>query len=231
MAANQTIAFPGGIARVLSRADLASCDAWPHAFAGKTKDHRFYEIVADTLGEKFKHHYLLLEDHAGIVRAVQPVFFVQQNLIEGIPALRAAVEIVRRQFPRFLTMRVLMVGNAAGEGHLSACDPKDEAWVANALAEILQSYARQARASLVVFKDFPARYRASLRALESSGYTRVPSMPMTELTLDYRDFDHYVTTLGASTRKDLRRKFRRIAGAKPITVEVVTDLTPHVEEL
>ena len=56
-------------------------------------------------------------------------------------------------------------------------------------------------------------------------------MPMTELPLDYRDFDHYVTTLGASTRKDLRRKFRKIAEAGPIEMEVVTDLGPFVEEV
>jgi predicted N-acyltransferase len=74
-------------------------------------------------------------------------------------------------------------------------------------------------------------YRDALADLALTDFTRVPSMPMTELTLDYRDFDQYVTTLGASTRKDLRRKFRRVAEAEPITVEIVTDLTPHVDEV
>jgi hypothetical protein len=257
MPTNQNIPFANGIARVLSRADLEGCDAWPHAFAGKTKDHRFYEIVADTLDSKFEHHYLLLEDRTGKVRAIQPVFFVQQNLVEGIPALRAAVDAVRRRFPRFLTMRILMVGNAAGEGHLSVCArsveagvspapdpfaadtaaatglvaPEDEEWVANALHQVLGVFARQAKASLIVFKDFPAQYRETLRNLAATDFTRVPSMPMTELKLDYTDFDQYVTTLGASTRKDLRRKFRRIAAAEPISVEVVTDLTPYVDEV
>jgi predicted N-acyltransferase len=228
---HKTILFSGGIAHVLSRADLERYDAWQYAFAGKTKDHRFYEIVAETLASKFEHHYLLLEDGAGKVRAIQPVFFVQQNLVEGIPAIRAAVEAVRRIFPRFLTMRVLMVGNAAGEGHLSACAPGDEEWVGNALHEILERYARQSNASLVVFKDFPAKYRHALRNLAASDYTRVPSMPMTELALAYTNFDHYVTTLGASTRKDLRRKFRKTAAAAPISLEVTTDLTPHVDEV
>ncbi len=226
-----TIPFANGIARVLSRADLAGCDAWQHAFAGKTKDHRFYEIVADTLGSKFEHHYLLLEDHAGKVRGIQPFFFVQQNLVEGIPALRATVERIRRRFPRFLTMRLLMIGNAAGEGHLSVCAPDDEEWVANALYQVLEIYGKRSKASLVVFKDFPASYREVLWKFAANDYTRVPSMPMTELKLDYTDFDHYVSTLGASTRKDLRRKFRRIAAAAPIDVEVMTDLTPYVDEV
>lgn len=231
MSNSQTIPFPLGVARVLSRAELDRCEAWPDAFVGKCKDHRFYEIVEQTLESKFEHSYLLLEDKTGAVRAIQPVFFVQQNLVEGIPALRGAVGVIRRRFPRFLTMRVLMVGNAAGEGHLSACAPEDEEWVANALSATLKTYAELSRASLVVFKDFPARYRKALRHFSAHGYTRVPSMPMTELQLRYTDFDHYLSTLGASTRKDLRRKFRKTAAADPISLEVVNDLTPYVDEV
>jgi predicted N-acyltransferase len=225
------IPFPRGVARVLSLSDLRNVEEWRKAFEGKCKDHRFYEIVAETLDSKFEHHYLLLEDGSGKIRAIQPVFFVQQNLVEGIPALRAAVTAIRRKFPRFLTMRVLMVGNAAGEGHLSACAPGDEEWVANALFAILKTYARQSKASLVVFKDFPAKYRHALRNFVVHGYTRVPSMPMTALQLRYRDFEDYLSTLGASTRKDLRRKFRKIATAPPISLEAVTDLTPFVDEV
>jgi predicted N-acyltransferase len=231
MPAHQTISFANGSARVLTRAELRGIDAWQHAFPGTTKDHRFYEIVADTLDSKFEHHYLLLEDSAGKVRGIQPVFFVQQNLVEGIPALRAMVEKVRQRFPRFLTMRLLMVGNTAGEGHLSVCAPEDEEWVANALYQVLEIYGRSSKASLIVFKDFPASYRDTLWKFAANEYTRIPSMPMTELALDYTDFDHYVATLGASTRKDLRRKFRRIAAAAPIDLEIVTDLTPYVDEV
>jgi predicted N-acyltransferase len=225
------IPFPLGVARVLSLSDLRNVEDWRKAFQGKSKDHRYYEIVEETIEPKFEHHYLLLEDQAGKVRAIQPVFFVQQNLVEGIPALRAAVAAIRRKFPRFLTMRILMVGNAAGEGHLSACVPGDEDWVANALFAILKTYANQSKASLVVFKDFPAKYRHALRNFAAHGYTRVPSMPMTELQLRYKDFEDYLSTLGASTRKDLRRKFRKMAGAPPISLEVVTDLTPFVDEV
>lgn len=225
------IPFPLGVARVLSLPDLQETKEWESAFAGKCKDHRFYEIVEQTLDSKFEHTYLLLEDQSGKVRAIQPLFFVQQNLVEGIPVLRAAVEAIRRRFPRFLTMRTLMVGNAAGEGHLSSCAPEDEDWVANALFATLKPYAQQSKVSLVVLKDFPAKYRHALRNFSANGYTRVPSMPMTELQLRYTNFDHYLSTLGASTRKDLRRKFRKTAAAPPITLEVVTDLTPSVDEV
>lgn len=228
---SSTIPVPLGVARVVSLAELQQVEEWKETFAGKSKDHRYYELVEQTLDSKFEHSYLLLEDNAGKVRAIQPLFFVQQNLVEGIPALRAVVQFVRRRFPRFLTMRVLMAGNAAGEGHLGACRPDDEEWTANALLAALKSYAQQARASLVVFKDFPARYRTPFHNFAAQGYTRVPSMPMTELQLRYSNFDHYLGTLGASTRKDLRRKFRRTAAAPSISLEVVTDLSPYVDEV
>ncbi len=232
MLRNQAFSFPGGIANLVSRADLERCAGWREAFRDKCKDHRFYEIIEQTLANDFEHHYLVLEDNRGVVRAVQPIFFVQQNLVEGVRGrVRSAVNSVRRRFPRFLTMRVLMVGCAAGEGHLGMCAPEDEQWVAEALHASLKTFAQRCGASLVVLKDFPARYRESLRSFSSNGYARVPSMPMTRLPLAYTNFDQYLDRLGRATRKDLRRKFRKAAKAPPIELEVLNDITPCVDEI
>ena len=226
-----TIPFHGGIARVAGLAALQENQAWRQALQGKAKDHRFYEIVEETLRSGFEHHYLILEDNSGAVRGVQPVFFVQQNLIEGVPALSGAVDLFRKIFPRFLTMRVLMVGCAAGEGHLGVCRDGDETWVVMALFYALRQFARRHRASLIVFKDFRADYREALERLTENGYTRVPSMPMTKLSLGYRDFDGYFASLSKATRKDLRRKFRRAEKAPPLQVEVLTDVSAVVDEI
>lgn len=225
-----SIPFPGGAAQVVDLAALQQEAAWPKALAEKAKDHRFYEIVEQTLASGFEHHYVILRDESGEVRGVQPIFFVQQNLIEGVPALRGPVEGIRKAFPRFLTMRVLMVGCAAGEGHLGVCRQEDESWLARALAQVLRTYAR-GKASLIVFKDFRSGYRASLETLTQNGYTRVPSMPMTKLSLGQANFDEYFATLSKATRKDLRRKFRRAEKAPPLQLEVVTDVSEVVEEI
>jgi predicted N-acyltransferase len=180
----------------------------------------------------FEHHYLVLEDDSGTARAVQPVFFVRQNLVEGVPGrIRSVVDFVREKFPRFLTMRVLMVGCAAGGGDLGTCDEKDETWVAAALLASLRNYARQSKASLVVLKDFLAKYRSALEPFRSNGYLRIPSMPMTRLALRYRDWDEYFRTLSKATRKDLRRKFRKAERARKIEVEVTSDIAPYVDEI
>ena len=226
------IPFPQGVAKVRALAELQNYGAWKCALQNKCKDHRYYEIVQETLQCGFEHHYLLIEDHAGQVRAIQPVFFVRQNLVEGVRGkVRSIVGTIRKMFPRFLTMRVLMVGCGAGAGDLGVWDKDDEPFVAKALQSSLQTYARQNKASLVVFKDFPAIYRSALEVLYSSGYARIPSMPMTRLSLRYKNWDEYFGTLSKATRKDLRRKFRKAERAPNIEMEVVTDVTPFIDEI
>jgi predicted N-acyltransferase len=227
-----SIRFRGGVARFVTGGEVKANSSWQEAFASCCKDHRFYEIVEKTLDSGFEHQYVVLEDASRTVRAIQPLFFVQQNLVEGVPALRSTVESIRRRFPRFLTMRVLMIGCAAGEGHLGAIRREDEAWAAAALRSALPSYARSCGASLVVLKDFPARYREALSSFSSGGFARVPSMPMTRLPLrNFSTFDDYLRSLSKATRKDLRRKFKRAAKADPIDLEVVNDVSSVVDEI
>ena len=225
------IPLPQGLVRVVSLTELRNCEAWRRAFQRQCKDHRYYEIVDETLESDFEHHYLVLEDDSGQVRAIQPVFFVRQNLLEGVPGkIRAVVDLVRKAFPHFLTMRVLMVGGAAGAGELGTCDATDEAWAAKALYSSLRPYARENKASLIVLKDFPAKYRSVLEGFCANGYARLASMPMTRLRLPYREFDEYFQTLSKATRKDLRRKFRKTERAAKIDLQIVNDIAPYLAE-
>ncbi len=232
MPTGNAIPFPQGVVKVLTLAGLKDCAAWKRALQTKCKDHRYYEIVEETLDDDFEHHYLQIEDQSGAIRAIQPVFFVRQNLVEGVPGkIRAVADFIRKVFPRFLTMRVLMVGCGAGTGDLGACDERDEPWVANALQASVRAYAGQTKASLVVFKDFSAKYRSALETLRLNGYARIPSMPMTRLWLRHGDWDEYFRTLSKATRKDLRRKFRKVGRAPKIEMEVVTDIAPFIDEI
>ena len=232
MLRSHSVPAPQNVGKALTHSELHNCEAWRRAFHNKCKDHRYYEIVEETVEGGFEYRYLLLEDGFGKTRAIQPLFFVRQNLIEGVPGkISSIVDRVRKVLPRFLTMRVLMVGCAAGTGDLSACDETDERWVANALQATLSTYARNSKASLIVLKDFPATYRSKLETFLLNGYARIPSMPMTRLPLPYKDWDEYFRTLSKATRKDLRRKFRKAEQAPKIEMEVVSDSTSLVDEI
>lgn len=212
-----------GAVTVATRAELTSFPGWQRAFAHGRKDWRYYEIVEDTLQQDFEFRYLVLRDDA-----IQPFFVLDQDLTAGAgKVLQSIVHGVRRAWPRFLKMRTLMVGCAAGEGHLAT------EWVGDDLAAVLLQVARQSKAGLVVMKEFPSRYRAALANFPRLGFTRVPSMPMTRLNIDYASFDDYVATkLSKPTRKNVRRKLRTAQGAHPpIELQVVDDVTEFVDEI
>ncbi len=226
------VPFAQGTARILTLSGVRNLEAWQRAFQDKGKDRRYYELIERTLANDFEYRYVVLEDSSGIVRAIQPILFVRQNLIEGVRGVfRAIVDFIRKTFPRFLTMRVLMVGCAAGAGELDASNPETERWIAHALGATLRDYARQNKASLVVFKDFLASYRDALSILTKYGYARVPSMPMTRLALSFQSVDEYLETLGYVSRKSLRRKFRKTERAANIDMEVVGDVAPIIDQI
>src|SRR5205085_5537206 len=201
------------MAMIATRSQLGSFSSWPEAFSGERKDWRYYEIVNDTLNEPAADfRYLVVSSGA-----IQPFFLIDQDLLAGSgAAMQSVARAARRLWPRFLKMRTLMVGCAAGEGHLAA--------TAEDLTTTLPQLAKENRASLIVMKEFPARYRSALEPLRSHGFTRVPSMPMTRLNIAYDNFDDFIARkLSKPTRKSLRRKLRAADAVDPhIELQVVT---------
>jgi hypothetical protein len=234
--ASQIISVPTSFGRavVASRVPEADREIWADGLRHQANDHRYYELTQDALGHQFEHYYLLLQDKAGKTRAIQPFLMVNQDLVTGMPkAFRRGMDKVRQKFPAALVMRMLMVGCSAGEGHLVRDHTTGSVeWVAQALSEALHPVARKFKAAMIVMKDFPKGYRKALRPLRRSGYARVPSMPGSRLDLNFKSFDDYLQTrLSHKTRKNLRSKFRKAAAGAPITMEVVSDIEPHIDEL
>ena len=222
-----------GRVRLLQMADLRHRDGWQKAMSAAVKDHRYYEVVADTL--EFECMAAVLEDRDGVLRAVQPFFFAHQDLVVAAPrAVRLPVAWIRKIFPRFLRLKMLMVGCAAGEGNLGA-EPEKQRWAVESLREPLLRLARTEGAALVVWKDFPAAYRTQMAGLKEgsrkTAHVQIPSMPGTSLQFDFRSFDEYLSRrLSRAMRKNLRRKFKNLAKAPPLEFIATTDLGADAEE-
>jgi hypothetical protein len=199
------------------------------AFASRCKDFRYYEILEASLCEQFDYHYFVLHNETTGEWAVQPLFFVEQDLLAGLPGtVRSWCDSVRRVWPRFLKVRMLTVGCAAGEGELD----HDQPWIATALHDALETYRRSARPFIILLKDFPSAYRDSLTPFSGNGYQRVPSMPAARLEFDFATFEEYMTRkLGKVFRKNLRRKFRASERSAPITMETMVDASAIVDEI
>src|SRR5262250_504953 len=73
---------------VVSRAELSGCAIWTSTFSDQRKDYRYYEILDDTLRDNFEYRYFAIADNNGHVRAIQPFFLVDQDILEGLGAER-----------------------------------------------------------------------------------------------------------------------------------------------
>jgi hypothetical protein len=217
---------------LVDRSVLVELEAWRRAGDGSRHDHRFFEIVDDTIHQDFEYSYLVLESPGGDLQGIQPVFVHVQDLLGGVSGfLSSAMARLRKRAPGLLTLRTLMVGSPVGEAVLGAAG-EDPGPYARALADALLPAARRLRASLVVLKEFPAEFRPALEVFRERGYCRIPSMPYVALDLDFRDFDEHVTrSLSASVRKDLRRKFRDAAAGPPVLMQVTDDISARMDEL
>jgi hypothetical protein len=222
----------GRTIRIASRNEISGSLHWQTAFAQERKDHRFYELIEDTLKDRFEYGYLKIES-SRTVYAIQPYFLVDQDLLAGISGhARKLIAGIRRLWPRFMRAHTLMVGCAAGEGHLDG-DESSQFATAELLAQSLPQLACELNCVMVVLKEFPAKYRPPLQCLRHAGFTRVPSMPMTTLSIDYKDYEDYLSnTLSPRTRAKIRRKLRTAERAQPaITVSVVVDVTAVIDEV
>ncbi len=217
---------------IATRAEVASLSAWATAFSGQYKDRRYYEIVEDTIHPEFAYRYFVLRDRSGQPRAIQPFFVLDQDILAGAKGtIKTSVDYVRRTWPKFLSLRTLMVGCVAGEGQLCSASTFMDRNASMLLARAALEAARKEGAGLVVFKEFPAQYRDALSHLSEHGFTRMPSMPGASLNIAYKNFDEYMEkALGRATRKDLRKKFKSARGAA-LEMSVVTDVEPIIDEL
>jgi predicted N-acyltransferase len=229
---SQGVADQEGSVDVISGHQLQHCRHWKYAFASQHKDHRYYEIVADTLHPEFKYLYFVVRDAQGQIQAVQPFFILDQDILAGArPHIGHFLELVRRQCPRFLLMRTMMVGCVAGEAHIDDGNAATRVEYAQLLAGAIAQHARTLGVGLIVLKEFPDSYRHVLSCFVRGGFTRVPSMPLTVLNIQYSSFDEYMQkALNSATRSKLRRKFRATLGV-PIALSVSNDVRPIVDEV
>jgi len=217
---------------VVARGDLQRCRRWRVAFANQRKDHRYYELVEDTLHPEFDYRYFVIKDTVGQVCAVQPFFLLDLDLLVGAsPRFGVLIDAIRRMWPRLMRARTLMVGCVAGEGHLDGDEICHRAR-AELLASTIAEHTRRLGAQLIVFKEFPARYRSALDCLIDHGFTRIPSLPMTKLCIDYASFEDYAKrALNSATRKKLRKKFEATARASPLEMSITNDATPMIAQV
>jgi len=75
---------PTNAIRIVSRSEIAGSPLWQNAFVRERKDRRYYELLEDALKDGFRYGYLSIESGRS-VRAIQPYFVLDQDLLAGLP--------------------------------------------------------------------------------------------------------------------------------------------------
>src|SRR2546422_7381206 len=82
---------------VATRAQIQDSAQWRHTLSDQRKDYRYHEIVEETILQGFDYRYFVLEEPRGRVRAIQPFFMLNQDLVQGAGAkVQRLVHGVRR---------------------------------------------------------------------------------------------------------------------------------------
>src|SRR5580765_208754 len=88
---------------VVASASCIPADLRRAAFAERSKDFRYYEVIEESLREQFDCRCFVLHDETSGEWALQPFFFVTQDALAGLPAAARALFVpIRKLWPAFL---------------------------------------------------------------------------------------------------------------------------------
>lgn len=184
--------------------------------ANPTMDPRFLNVVRASLPTGGRCWAAVVRDASGQPMAVT---YFTLYLLDGalvLPrTLRRATEAIRRAFPRYLYFRVLICGHPIGVGgsSLQTTAEVDVAGLVDALDDAAECLAKSHRASLVVFKEFPADEAERLAGLEARGYTRNKSVTTWQLSSAHSSFEEYYSSRSKRTRANMRKYFSKLQEA------------------
>lgn len=179
----------------------------------------------------FKTGYISLSKDGDVV-CIAPIFITDYALDTTVQGtIKTFTRSISKWLPRLMTLRLLCVGSPVTDSAQIAYDkslPLD-AEIIKQLSEKLDEVAEAEGASAIAFKDILDNDAHQLRPmLEAHGYSCVDNMPVARNAINFKDLDGYFASISASTRKDLRRKLKKL---DQIRIEEYDGLPPHLDQI
>ena len=208
--------------RVINRIEEVPRDAWNSVFPDVLESYDFFRTIDDSSLEQFSFRYILVYDRARLVGAA-PCFLMDYSLDTSVNGpLRRLSNAVKKINPRIFSLKAFICGMPLGPGRIGAAG--DLAAVVEAIVRRMERLARRERCAIVAFKDFERSYMDVLDRLQKEGFSKFDSLPTTEMRVTFKDFEEYLKTLSGASRYDLRRKFKKVDGRVPLTLEITDTL-------
>lgn len=187
-------------------------DAWNECFTQELEDWDYLRAVEQSGMADFQWRYLALYEGPALV-AVTVAFVTRYALdttIQG--AGKRLIERLRQHWPGLLHLPLYAIGSPVTErcqvGIAPHVPEAQRAELLDRLLRLARSDADDLGIGLLAIKDAPdadSQWAARCRA---AGFHSMASLPSATLPIPFGSVDAYLGSLGKSTRKDLRRKWR-----------------------
>lgn len=200
---------------------IASIDAiapadWNALFPHDLEDHAYLRAVEGAGLAGFRYVYFVLRDGTRLLAAL-PAFVTDYRLDTTVQGgLRRVTRSVATLFPKLLRIPMLAAGSPVSEhcraGFTPNATPAQQADWLDALLWAMERYAADHQLGMLAVKDAPADQPVWQHVCPVHGLRALPGLPGATLPIRWTSVDTYIDSLGAATRKDLRRKRRAGTG-------------------
>ena len=197
---------------------------WAECFPPPLEGKWWYEILErSALEDQFTFFYAVLHvdgNPSGIAPAFLmdvPIELVVPPVI--LPAFRFAGKII----PSILFERTLFIGSpCSDEGTVGLLPGVDRERAFAGFQQAFQELARDLKAPMLVWKDFPGSYADDFKILTAkNGLFRLVSFPGAVAEFHSKSKDDYYKNMKASRRQKMKRKLRRSAELADLDAEIV----------
>jgi predicted N-acyltransferase len=203
---------------------------WERVFPPIAESYNFFKTLEQTLSSQFRLFYVLIYEGPDIV-CLAPCFVMDYPLDTTVSGpFKRVLSLARSISPHLFNVRAVICGSPTSDGRIGVKDPRAADAVITALVGAMETVAQLEGIRMLAFKDFLDRDASLLEPLARLGLYKVRSFPTVELDIHFSSFEDYLSSLSKATRKDLRRKFKKLNGVVPITVEVRDDLGDLLDE-
>lgn len=188
---------------------------WNRLFPHELEDHAYLRAIEHAGLAGFRYQYFAVSDGERLLAAV-PAFRTEYRLDTTVQGgLRRITGSLAKIFPRLLRIPMLSLGSPVTErcriGYAPDATAAQRASWLDAVLTHMDNVAAKQKFSMLAVKDAPLAEPAWQQVCPRHGLRALPGLPGAALDIRWHDLNGYLESLGASARKDLRRKRR--AGA------------------
>ena len=198
---------------------------WNRVFPDVLESYDFFKTLDESHLDQFSFYYIMAYDGTTPVCAV-PCFIMNYSLDTSIAGpIKRITNSIKKRMPNIFNIKALVCGTPLGQGRIGISDHPDHM---HAILRRMEQIAKKNKVAIIAFKDFDKTYNKVFDPLRKKGFSKLDSLPWTELDIRFKNFEEYLKTLSGATRYDLRRKFKKVDKHVKIDLEIVRTLEDDV---